>query len=192
MIKHGNEGFTLIEMALVLVLGGLLMSTVLRGQNMIESFRVLRFADDLQNISLSYYSYFNRYNALPGDDANTHGWPQVKPGNSNGRIDGNSLNDGAESHEVWQALRQAGLLLGNPLAAGRDLFPKSPYGGPYDLTHSNFGAQYGIRNCILIRDIAGSVAESVDIRFDDGLYNSGGIRANAAYTNSAVDLYYAI
>jgi len=190
--KHGSEGFTLIEMALVLVLGGLMLGTVLKGQMMVESFKMQRLVRDLQSMSYAFHTYFTMYNALPGDDANNHGWASVSGGNNDGRIDGNDVKDGNEVHEAWQALRRAGLIIGNPDATDKKALPGSPYGGHYSLGYRNFSSHMGSRNCILATNINSRIAESVDIRHDDGIYNSGSISASDAYTSERVDLCYSL
>ncbi len=189
--KLGNKGFTVTEMSLVLVLGGMLMGTAMKSDGLVEGFQQQRLMNDLIGISAAYYSYFNMYNAMPGDDTRSHGWSNVSAGNSNGYIDGAAASDGSEAHEAWQALRWAGLITGHPDDKGKGVLMKNPYGGPYYFSNRNF-VRYGKRNCIVAKNLAGSVAEAIDIQYDDGRYNSGTISANAAYTRSSVDLYYAL
>lgn len=190
--KNDEQGFTLIEMALVLVLGGLMVGAVLKGQTMIDSFRVQRLAHDLQSISMAVNTYFNMYNALPGDDSRNHGWNSVTTGNSDGVIQGNSPEDGTEAHEAWQALRWAGLIIGDPEGAEHNISPPNPYGGQYYLSHKIFGRGLGRRNCVQVNGISGRVAESIDIKYDDGRHDSGIISASEEYTSGSVDLFYAI
>lgn len=190
--KINSGGFTLIEMALVLVLGGMLMTVVLKGQTMIESAKLLRVVNDLQSISVAYNTYSAMYNALPGDDGNSHGWMNVDRGNNNGLIEGQSAIDGSEAHEAWQALRQSGLLIGNPDATSENQLFKNPYGGHYRFSFRNFGPRSGMKNCIVVDGLAGRMAESIDIKYDDGLFNSGSVTADTAYTDQTVELYYAM
>ncbi len=189
---RGKGGYTIIEMSLVLLLGGMLMGGVLRGETLTEGFQVRRLIIDLQNISISYSMYVDRYNAVPGDDSGNHGWKGVSAGNRNGLIEGGSAADGEEAHEEWQSLRYAGLLTGNPEAKGEDVFIRSPFGGRYFLTHRNFGGGVGRRNCIRVDDLSGSIAEQIDREYDDGIYNRGSITASASYVNKSVNLYYAM
>ena len=64
-----QAGFTLIELAIVLVIIGLLLGGVLRGQELINSAKVKNMARDFQNIQVYVYGYQDKYKALPGDDA---------------------------------------------------------------------------------------------------------------------------
>lgn len=72
-------GFTLVEIAIVLVIVGLLLAGVLKGQELIENSRIKNLAKDLDSMTAVVRSYQDRYRGLPGDDltATTHtqrGW----------------------------------------------------------------------------------------------------------------------
>lgn len=187
-----SDGFTLVEMAIVLVIGGLMLGAVLKGQTMIETFKLQRFMADLKSINIAYITYLNMYNALPGDDARDHGWAGVRTGDSDGWIDNTASEKENEANAAWRALRWAGILSGNPVAAGSAILPDTPYGGKYLFGNRHFGARFGKRNCVEVYNMAGNLAESVDIKFDDGLHDSGIITASKAYTEGRVDLYYAL
>ncbi len=190
--KLGKKGFTIPEMSLALVMGGLLMGGVMKGENLVEGFRQHVLMNDLQSISAAYNSYYNRYNALPGDDPRVHAWQGVSLGNSNGVIEGSSSRDGSEAHEAWQALRYTDLIKGDPWAKGKEVLPLSPYGGPYELCNRTFGTRFGKRNCVRVKKLAGAVAELIDITYDDGRHNTGRVNASASYKNEKVDLYYSL
>jgi prepilin-type N-terminal cleavage/methylation domain-containing protein len=63
-----QRGFTLIEIAIVLVIIGLLLGGVLQGQQLIENSRVKSATNDLNGLSAAAFSYQDRYGRLPGDD----------------------------------------------------------------------------------------------------------------------------
>ena len=193
MKKMNNQkGFTLVEMAIVLVIGGMMLGAVMKGQGMIETFRAKKLITDIESISIACLTYFNMYNALPGDDSSNHGWAGVTGGNGNGWIDGGAEDDGIEAHEAWQALRRTGILRGNPAATGTVQFPVTPYGSRYYLGNRSFGAGVGKRNYVRVNNLTGILAESIDIKYDDGIYNTGSVHASDPYTNDNVDLYYSI
>lgn len=188
-----DKGFTLVELAIVMVIIGLMIGAVLKGQAMIDDAKQKRMMSDLQGISAAYFTYYDRYSAIPGDDTSNHGWAGVTAStNGNGYVAGNNANDGTEAHEAWQALRYAGLLSGDPAATGNAHLPGHPFGGKYYFGNMNFGPGIGQKNRIMCDNLPGGVAEIIDIKFDDGIYNSGSVRANNAYTTANVDLYYAL
>ena len=69
-MKRNQSGFTLIEIAIVLVIIGLLLGGVLKGQELINSAKVKNLATDFKNVPIYIYGYQDKYKALPGDDAN--------------------------------------------------------------------------------------------------------------------------
>ncbi|UCH45480.1 MAG: prepilin-type N-terminal cleavage/methylation domain-containing protein [Nitrospiraceae bacterium] len=192
MKKLDKKGFTLVELAIVMVIIGLLIGAVIKGQAMIDNAKQKRLLNDVQGISAAYFSYYDRYNAVPGDDTSTHGWAGVAAGDGDGLLEGNATTPSGESQEAWQALRYAGLLTADPTTTGAASLPAHPFSGKYGLFNRNFGASIGTKNYILVDNVNGNVAEIIDIKNDDGIFNSGTVQADQAYTNDSVDLYYAL
>ncbi|MGE5319259.1 MAG: type II secretion system protein, partial [Hyphomicrobiaceae bacterium] len=89
-----QSGFTLIEIAIVLVIIGLLLGGILKGQELINSARVKNLAADFRNIPVFIYGYQNKFKALPGDDPNAAAHvggtitPAIQNGNGDGVING--------------------------------------------------------------------------------------------------------
>src|SRR5574337_583394 len=71
-------GFTLVEIAVVLVIIGLLLGGVLKGQELIAQAKIRNVANDFNGLTAAIYSYQDRYRALPGDDSRaTSRWTQT-------------------------------------------------------------------------------------------------------------------
>jgi prepilin-type N-terminal cleavage/methylation domain-containing protein len=120
-MKRTQQGFTLVEIAIVLVIIGLLLGGILKGQEMITQARIKNAIADFSGISAAYYGYQDRYRAIPGDDLNAATrWTTPAPataGNGNGIVTGTyNLSPcvaGAESCSWWDHLRRAGFVAGN-------------------------------------------------------------------------------
>ena len=64
-----QAGFTLVEIAIVLVIIGLLLGGVLKGQELIENSKTKAVVNDMKAIQAAYNGYIDRYKFLPGDEA---------------------------------------------------------------------------------------------------------------------------
>jgi prepilin-type N-terminal cleavage/methylation domain-containing protein len=62
------RGFTLVEIAIVLVIIGLLLGGILKGQEMITQAKIKNVIADFSGISAAYHGYVDRYSKVPGDD----------------------------------------------------------------------------------------------------------------------------
>src|SRR3989449_5075772 len=83
--KSTETGFTLVEIAIVLVIIGLLLGGILKGQEMITQAKIKNAINDFNGITVAVTSYQDRYRALPGDDQNaTARWTTQSPGKGNG------------------------------------------------------------------------------------------------------------
>jgi prepilin-type N-terminal cleavage/methylation domain-containing protein len=64
----GQKGFTLVEIAIVLVIIGLLLGGVLKGQQLIANAKLKSLVNHANGLSAAVFAYQDRYKALPGDD----------------------------------------------------------------------------------------------------------------------------
>lgn len=67
-MKSKQSGFTLVEIAIVLVIVGLLLGGVLKGQELITSGKAKALYADKTAIQTAYNTYNDRFRAVPGDD----------------------------------------------------------------------------------------------------------------------------
>ena len=109
-----QEGFTLAELAIVLVIIGLLVGSILKAQEMIVQAKIKNVIADFAGVSAAYYGYQDRYRAVPGDDVGAGRWPAAAPGDGNGLLAGayNSAVPADESRQWWDHLRRAGFVSG--------------------------------------------------------------------------------
>ena len=84
--KHRREGFTLIELSIVLVIVGLLIGGILVAQSMIATSRIVAVAAQIQQFDAGVMNFKTKFNALPGD-APAFG------GDRNGVVDGRSITN---------------------------------------------------------------------------------------------------
>ena len=195
-MKRNQSGFTLIEIAIVLVIIGLLLGGVLKGQELINSAKVKNLATDFRNIPVFIYGYQDKFKALPGDDAgvvaHVAGTPATTGGTvGNGLIEGswNSYTKTDESYLFWQHVRLAGL------TSGPTTVPAAPAIGdgykPVNAVGGEIGVQSGtsvvasspmldstsavIRGTYIIcsPNILGKFAKQLDIQLDDGNTQTG-------------------
>lgn len=186
-----QTGFTLVELAIVMVIIGLLIGGVLKGQELIENAKVKSATQDLNGISAAYSAYLDRYRRTPGDDgplATLQGrgsnWANIPTaGNQNGIIDvspAQVFNGTGESAAFFSQLRAAGFLAGNPADAAAVALPRNPWGGLISILN-NIGAGGVLNsqpgNLVCISEVPGKAAIALDSQQDDGLSSNGSIRA---------------
>jgi prepilin-type N-terminal cleavage/methylation domain-containing protein len=182
-----QAGFTLIELAIVLVIIGLLLGGVLRGQELINSARVKNLSRDFQNTQVYLYTYQDRFRAIPGDDnaAGNHvngGSLATNGTRGNGRIEGewDTAIPLSESLLFWQHVRLASLAPGNAALGatntnGAPLGIQSLGAGFTEITTLVNGAFAICSGGILGRDVL-----QIDTTLDDGLPDTGSVQANRA------------
>ena len=190
-MKRNQSGFTLIEIAIVLVIIGLLLGGVLKGQELINSAKVKNLANDFRNIPVYIYGYQDKFKAVPGDDqhADTHvaGTNATTPGGStlgNGVINGNwdSTATTDESVVFWQHVRLAGLASGPTtvtLVNDQDPYlPQNAVGGRIGIeSASAFPPIANLKGSYIIcsQHIQGKFAKQLDATLDDGVSNTGSV-----------------
>lgn len=180
-----QKGFTLIEIAIVLVIIGLLVGGVLKGQEMVTNARIKRVIEDFDGVAAAVYTYQDRYGSLPGDDdqANTR---FTLPDGANDAGDGDGLIEGdwnrtvgtaEDARRVWLHLRAANLLPGT-LEGGADGAggnqPKNAFGGLLGIDDANVGLTGTVACQNAIPPEVGAV---VDAKIDDGASDTGSLRA---------------
>ena len=178
-MKTKQRGFTLVEIAIVLVIIGLLLGGILKGQEMITQAKIKNAIADFSGISAAYHGYQDRYRALPGDDPGATRWTGATAGNGNGTVTGayNSTTASDESRLWWDHLRRAGFVAG----AGTQQ-PFNAFTGIIGVqTGSNGGtpptALGGFAGLIICSaNVPDRVAVAMDTQMDDGKIATGTVR----------------
>jgi len=198
VVRTKQQGFTLVEIAVVLVIIGALLGGVLQGTKLIENSKVKKAVGEVNGIAAAYNAYQDKYGRQPGDDGNVAAvrarggdWAAVpRAGNRNGavQVNANVTFTGAnENWAFWQHLRAAGLITGDHTAnTGATVFPTNAFGGRIGVTNASvMGGLNGLKVCL--SQVPGSSALAIDSQMDDGNPDSGRLRATtgAAGTNTA-------
>lgn len=180
-----QSGFTLVEIAIVLVIIGLLLGGVLKGQELITQAKIKNIANDLNGMTAAVYAYQDRYKRFPGDDngAATR-WPAAGsvPAATNG--DGNAAvgdttvtaaasctpSSTGENCTFWNHLRRSGFIAGDTASAET---PLNAMGGFLHVQTNALGLS-GLVICTT--NLSGKVASAIDAQFDDGNPATGTVR----------------
>lgn len=195
-----QRGFTLVEIAIVLVIIGLLLGGILKGQELITSARVRNLADQNSGIQAAYYGFIDRYRQIPGDmpaagprgacnviGNNVPGCPGAGVGgNGNGRLDD---EDFVEASNAWAHLTAAGFLQGNYNGNAADvnayqdvqIAPINAFNGYVMLTRADEyeGVAAGTMRLLYVfgRNIPVNVMRELDLKIDDGQPGTGVLRS---------------
>lgn len=120
----GQRGFTLIEMSIVLVIIGLIIGGILKGQEIIESSRQKNLITQLDSVKSAVNTFADKFNALPGDyslaDTRINSALSAALGDDSG-VTGttthtvSSVGNASEQLHFWNHLAAAELVSGTSL-----------------------------------------------------------------------------
>lgn len=167
-----RQGFTLVELAIVITIIGLLIGGVLKGQELLENSRMTATANNVKSFEAALTTFRDIYKSLPGDSANATNFIQgctaannCVVGNGNGMINGTTTEwyngfGGAENFQAWKHMALAGLITGvdttlvQPASfqAGRHE-PPVPLGGMFyikSFTSAGTSIDYSLQGIILL------------------------------------------
>ena len=189
--NHNQAGFSLIELAVVLIIMGLLIAGILKGRDLIDSARLKRVIAQLNEYRMATSVFLDKYDALPGDfnKAATIIKQGLRNGNGNGVVEGSGLAAGSEALAFWSHLAGAGLIgnTGSPEEQNVGEFgkgaPESSLGGGFTVENNPHGLA-GLWFILGKKDgdhgtgclLTPSQAMSIDKKLDIGHPTSGKVR----------------
>jgi prepilin-type N-terminal cleavage/methylation domain-containing protein len=182
-----QSGFTLIEIAIVLVIIGLLLGGILKGQELITSARVRNIIAQMDGTKAAFFGFQDRYRALPGDF--TAATTQITGATQNGNGDGQIT--GTEAIAVWDHLSHAGFINGTFVYAAAEsetTTPNNPYGARLQLIYDNVyadAAPTARTNLKTGAQIPVNILAEIDRKVDDGNALRGTMRFSAYQGNAA-------
>ncbi len=166
-LKHQKQaGFTLVEIAIVLVIIGLLLGAVFKGQELIAQTQIKNVVKKFDEIRAAAYTYLDKKNQLPGDS------------NKDGVI-----ADGTTDKNVdfWTALQTEGLIPGSGGTA-----PTTPYGTAFQVANGVAGFSGNVVCALVPAD----VATQIDTKYDDGDGTKGSYRSGGTGTSPGTNAAY--
>lgn len=209
MRKSNQQGFTLIEIAIVLVIIGLLLGGVLKGQELITSARVRNLIAQQDGIKAAFFGFQDRFRAYPGDYASASVTLKCPTGNSCLNGNGNGIiqrtavpitvngvaSEVNETILAWMHLASAGFLNGSytmtpgDSTANDNNNPKNPYNifleliydGVYADTTTPPPAKHNLKTGA---QVPVEIISEVDRKIDDGNGLRGGFRYSTYQGNA--------
>ncbi len=194
-MRQQQKGFTLVEIAIVLVIIGLLLGGILKGQELINSARVRNLADSTSGVQAAYFGFMDRYRRVPGDwDATNAGNAIVGTinggGNNNGRLDDTGGGPYKEPNALWEHLSKAGFItgaypgtVGEP-SADNGFTPVNPFGSPMVVARTDNYMDVTAGQPIRLHLVIGrftpvDIARELDTKLDDSNPETGNLRSAA-------------
>ena len=187
-MKRSQQGFTLVEIAIVLVIIGLLLGGIMKGQEMIIQAKIKNAIADYSGVSAAYFGYQDRYKSIPGDDNLATRWTGAVAGDANRVMTGlyTSTTDTDESRKWWDHLRRSGFISGTGYAQ-----PANAFNGILGVQTGDGTATVGANPAAAVAVLGTNgftqiimcstrlpdkVAIALDVQMDDGALSAGFVR----------------
>jgi prepilin-type N-terminal cleavage/methylation domain-containing protein len=190
-----TRGFTLVEIAVVLVVIGLLLGGMLRATQLTVGAKVRDLAAQQDAVRTAYYGFYERYRAIPGDysQATANIKSVSQNGNGNGRIEVTATPN--ETILAWEHLSRAGYVNGGYTYAPTESDAtslKSKFGGSVKIA---FDGIYGAgsdatpnslrHNIKTGPNVPVEIMAELDRKIDDGMPNTGSFQFSRYESNGS-------
>lgn len=203
--NRNQNGFTLIELSIVLVLIGLIIGGVLKGQELISSTRLKMTVSQWDAVKAAVNSFQDKYVAIPGDydQASSYIDGDLDDGDGNGIVGTQITDDGIadglsgtpnEHEAAWSHLEASGFLAA--IDGTNNVLPAKTPGASFHILYGTFGTGTGgeERTAHWLRLQSGADAATaptadplspkeaaeIDRKYDDGSFVAGSIHADSA------------
>ncbi len=173
-----NKGFTLVELAIVMTIIGLLIGGILKGQALLENAQVSSTISQVQSYDAAVTSFRDIYSSFPGDTSratlrlpNCNTASSCENGDDSGIVGVSSVLWGnvdttmeSENTQAWKHLSMANLISGvEPSAGTREwgrTHPTAKIGGGFMFKYAqgNVSGQLNAHVLLLGNDIAGGAS----------------------------------
>ena len=195
---NNQKGFTLIEIAIVLVIIGLLLGGVLKGQELINTARVRALNNTVDGITAAWFSFQDRYRSFPGDYLQARAIVNL-PGVTAGGDGNGQVATAAERALAWVHMEAAGYITGgysdstatipdaNLYVCSTLLCPDNSFGSGMVISHgllqtSATAATAAAHELITGQGIPVDVLAELDRKVDDGIAGTGLMQIGAGGT----------
>jgi prepilin-type N-terminal cleavage/methylation domain-containing protein len=175
-----TRGFTLVELAIVLVIIGIILGAILKGTDLINNARVKRLQNDLRGLEAAIWTFYDRTGRMPGD-CNNNGTIEVSlttmPTLSTSTTPPTSFCTTENANAPYDDLKFAAILPQN--TANADL-AKTPF--TVSIFAIGFNGTPGF-NAIAIYNIPAWAARMIDASIDGSMNGTAGRIRNIANTD---------
>ena len=177
--RTSEAGFTLVEIAIVMVIIGLLIGGVLKGQAMVQNAKVKRVVKQADELRAGVMSFYDKYGVYPGDENKI----VIPSGGTDTEGDGDGQIEaaGGEDHGMFLDLQLAGLISGS--YNGTSDMPNHAFGDNITMYWVNPPGPGTAKHYFLLYNLPAEVCLEIDAKYDDGVYNTGSNLGSAAYTD---------
>jgi len=190
-MKAKQAGFTLVEIAIVLVIIALLLGGILKGQELITSGKVRNMVNQGEAVTAAVFAFQDRYRALPGDYPTAQVVANI-PGGVNGGNGNGQITTNAERGRAWNHLGLAGFINGsynnggaaNNWTCNVATCPTNTFNGTLLLTtaaESNGSAVNGLE-LWSGQNVPITVIAEMDRKIDDGQPDSGSFQISGTHS----------